>query len=83
MAIRKPIAVALSTVALTGITALTFGAATPASAQTVSATSQQQVAFRGCDRRWDSCHRWHRHDHWHGWHRHDRWNRWNGGWGGW
>jgi hypothetical protein len=76
MAIRKPIAVALSTVALAGITAVTSGAATPASAQTMSATSQQQVAFRGCWR-WDNCHRWHR------WHHHDHGNRWNGGWGGW
>ena len=81
MAIRKPIAVALSTVALAGVTAFASGAATPASAQTLPTTSQHPVAVQGCDWRWENCH--HRHG-WNRWHHHDRWHhRHHGGWGGW
>lgn len=68
MAFRKPIAVALSTVALAGFTALATGAATPAGAQTVAAPSKQAVTT-WCDWRRRNCHHG-GHHHGHHWGHH-------------
>lgn len=83
MAIRKPISVALSSVALAGVTVFATGAASPAGAETVAATSQRPVAVQDCGWRWNDCHRWgwHRWHHHDGWHHHDSWHHWSrGGW---
>jgi hypothetical protein len=82
MAIHKSITVALSTVALAGITVFTSGSVTAASAQTASTAAQQVAAVPSGDRRWGDGHgrhNWHRsHHHWGGHHGH-----WGGGHGRW
>jgi len=54
MTYRKPISVALSAMALAGFAALATGAATPASAQTVTSASTQAVTHV-CDQ-WGRCY---------------------------
>jgi hypothetical protein len=68
MGIRRRIAVAISSLAFAGITALTLGAAAPADAQAITTARQHLVVAQGCDWGWSDCSGWHHYHHWHHWH---------------